>query len=70
MKRYIDLIQQTYEFPTREFGVDKNHNLLFNNVPMIDIVKKYGTPLKITYLPKINEHIEHARLLFKNPMKK
>ena len=70
MKRYIDLIQQTYEFPTREFGVDKNHNLLFNNVPMIDIVKKYGTPLKITYLPKINEHIEHARLLFKNAMKK
>ncbi|MCR9065153.1 MAG: arginine decarboxylase, partial [Cytophagales bacterium] len=70
MKRYIDLIQQTFEFPTREFGVDVNNNLLFNNVPLMDIIKKYGTPLKITYLPKITEHIEHARLLFKNAMKK
>ncbi len=70
MKRYIDLIQQTFEFPTREFGVDNNHNLLFNNVPLMDIIKKYGTPLKITYLPKISEHIEHSRLLFKNAMKK
>lgn len=70
MKRYIDLIQQTFEFPTREFGVDANHNLLFNNVPVMDIIKKYGTPLKLTYLPKITEHIEHARLLFKNAMKK
>ncbi len=70
MKRYIDLIQQTFEFPTREFGVDDNHNLLFNNVPLMDIINKYGTPLKLTYLPKISEHIEHARLLFKNAMKK
>lgn len=70
MKRYIDLIQQTFEFPTREFGVDVNHNLLFNNVPVMDIIKKYGTPLKLTYLPKISEHITHARLLFKNAMKK
>jgi arginine decarboxylase len=70
MKRYIDLIQQTFEFPTREFGVDNNHNLLFNNVPLMDIINKYGTPLKITYLPKISEHIEHSRLLFKNAMKK
>lgn len=70
MKRYIDLIQQTFEFPTREFGVDDNHNLLFNNVPLMEIINKYGTPLKLTYLPKISEHIEHARLLFKNAMRK
>lgn len=70
MKRYIDLIEQTFEFPTREFGVDDHHNLLFNNVPLMDIIQKYGTPLKLTYLPKITEHIEHARLLFKNAMRK
>ncbi|UBM58530.1 arginine decarboxylase [Marinilongibacter aquaticus] len=70
MKRYIDLIQQTFEFPTREFGVDFNNNLLFNNVPLMDIIAKYGTPLKITYLPKISEHIGQARLMFKNAMKK
>ena len=70
MKRYIDLIQQTFDFPTIEFGVDTENNLLFNNVPLMDIIEKYGTPVKITYLPKIGEHIEHARLLFKNAMSK
>ncbi|MGL4631485.1 MAG: arginine decarboxylase [Leadbetterella sp.] len=70
MKRYVDLIQQTFEFPTREFGIDDSHNLLFNNVPMMEIIKKYGTPLKLTYLPKIGEHIQHSKLLFKNAMKK
>ncbi len=70
MKNYIDLIEQTFEFPTREFGVDEKNTLLFNNVPLMDIIQQYGTPLKLTYLPKIEEHIEHARLLFRNAMKK
>ena len=70
MKRYIDLIEQTFEFPTREFGVDENHTLLFNNVRLTDIIKEYGTPLKISYLPKIAEHIDNAKLLFRNAMKK
>lgn len=70
MKRYIDLIQQTFEFPTREFGVNEKSNLLFNNVPLMDIIRKYGTPLKLTYLPKITEHIENSRLMFKNAIKK
>jgi len=70
MKRYIDLIEQTFEFPTREFGVDETHTLMFNNVPLMDIIKQYGTPLKISYLPKIAEHIDNAKLLFRNAMKK
>lgn len=70
MKRYIDLIEQTFEFPTREFGVDEENTLLFNNVPIMDIIQQYGTPLKISYLPKITEHIENAKLLFRNAMKK
>lgn len=70
MKSYRDLIEQTFEFPTREFNVDDDHNLMFNNVPLMDIIKQYGTPLKLTYLPKIGEHIENARLLFRNAMKK
>jgi arginine decarboxylase len=69
MKNYIDLIEQTFEFPTREFTVE-NNELLFNNVPLMDIIEQYGTPLKLTYLPKIGEHIENARLLFRNAMKK
>ena len=69
MKTYYDLIDQTFEFPTLEFNVENNH-LLFNNVPLMDIVKQYGTPLKLTYLPKITEHIDQAKSLFKHAMKR
>ena len=45
MKNYIDLIEQTFEFPQEEFNVEKNE-LLFHGVPLMDIIKEYGTPLK------------------------
>ena len=70
MKNYIDLIDQTIEFPTREFNINENNELLFNNVPLMEIIKQYGTPLKVSYLPKISEHIENAKLLFRNAIKK
>ncbi len=69
MKTYIDLIEQTFEFPTEEFKVE-NNNLLFNNVSLVDIIQKYGTPLKITYLPKVADHIENAKRFFSNAIKK
>lgn len=69
MKSYIDLIQQTFEFPTMEFNVD-NNELLFNNVPLMDIIKEHGTPLKLNYLPKIGEHIENANMFFRNSFKR
>ena len=46
--KYIDLITQTYEFPQEEFQVEDNE-LIYNGVPIMDIIKQYGTPLKITY---------------------
>jgi len=70
MKNYVDLIDQTIEFPTREFNINENNELLFNNVPLMEIIKQYGTPLKVSYLPKISEHIENAKLLFRNAIKK
>ncbi|MHA8053522.1 type III PLP-dependent enzyme domain-containing protein [Aquirufa sp. Wall-65K1] len=70
MKNYIDLIDQTIEFPTREFNINENNELLFNNVPLMEIIKQYGTPLKLSYLPKIGEHIDNAKLLFRNAIKK
>lgn len=69
MLEYIDLIEQTFEFPTDEFKVE-NNELHFNNVPLMDVIKKYGTPLKITYLPKISEHIQKAKKLFNNAFQK
>jgi arginine decarboxylase len=69
MKSYIDLIEQTFEFPTQEFKVVKNE-LLFNGVKLSDVIKEYGTPLKITYLPKISEHIQYCKKLFNDSIKK
>ncbi|QHT72133.1 arginine decarboxylase [Rhodocytophaga rosea] len=69
MQSYIDLIEQTFDFPTEEFRV-VNNELYFNEVPLMDIIKEYGTPLKLTYLPKISEHIQYAKEIFNNAIKK
>ncbi len=67
--KYIDLIQQTFEFPQDEFEVIDNE-LYFNKVSMMDIIKQYGTPLKITYLPKIDSQIQRGKRLFNVAMAK
>jgi arginine decarboxylase len=67
--KYIDLIDQTFEFPTPEFRVEYNE-LYFNDIPLMDIIKQYGTPLKITYLPKITQQIQKAKRLFNVAMAK
>lgn len=61
--KYIDLISQTYEFPQEEFHVEEG-KLFFHDIPLMDIIKQYGTPLKITYLPKISQNIQRARRWF------
>ncbi|KAF0199322.1 MAG: decarboxylase [Bacteroidetes bacterium] len=61
--KYIDLIEQTFDFPQDEFKVEDNE-LYFHNIPLMDIIKQYGTPLKITYLPKISHQIQKAKKMF------
>ncbi|MBU0488916.1 MAG: arginine decarboxylase [Bacteroidetes bacterium] len=61
--RYLDLIEQTFDFPQAPFRVEDGE-LYFNEVPLMDIIKQYGTPLKITYLPRISEQIQYAKRLF------
>ncbi len=60
---YQDLIEQTFDFPQREFTIE-NNSLQFNNLPLMEIIEKYGSPLRITYLPKIGQQIQKARRLF------
>ncbi len=67
--RYIDLIQQTYEFPQPGFEVEDNC-LHFNGINLMDIIEQYGTPLKISYLPKISEQIQKAKRMFNVAMAK
>jgi len=69
MKSYIDLIEQTFYWPQKEFNVE-NDALKFHDVPLMDIIEKYGTPLKMTYLPKISQNINQAREYFANAFKK
>lgn len=67
--RYLDLIEQTFDFPQEEFSV-VNNELYFHDIPIMDIIKQYGTPLKITYLPKISSQIQKAKRLFNVAMAK
>ncbi|MFD0999082.1 arginine decarboxylase [Ohtaekwangia kribbensis] len=69
MKSYRELIEQTFEFPQKEFKV-RDHELLFNDVPLMDIIKQYGTPLKLTYLPRISENIRSVQAIFNNALTK
>ncbi|MFY0688515.1 MAG: arginine decarboxylase [Cyclobacteriaceae bacterium] len=69
MKSYSDLVDQTFDFPTKEFLV-VNDELYFHEVNLMDIVQQYGTPLKLTYLPKIGQNIQYAREIFEKAIKK
>lgn len=66
---YQNLIEQTFNFPQEGFHVTDNA-LHFNDINLKDIIKKYGTPLKITYLPKIGNQIQKAKRLFNVAMAK
>jgi len=61
---YIDLIQQAFEFPNEEFNVNEDGELEWFNIPLMDIIKQYGTPLRICYLPKIADNIRKVRRMF------
>lgn len=69
MKRYEDLVSQTFDFPTEEFKVVRKE-LHFHDIPLMDIVEEHGTPLKLSYLPKIGQNIKKARKMFRKAMKK
>ncbi len=67
--KYIDLIDQTYDFPQEEFSLD-GENLNFHGIQLSALVKEYGSPLKFTYLPKISENIERAKGWFSDAIQK
>ena len=64
---YADLVQQTFNFPQEGFEVKDNY-LDFNGVDIKALIDKYGTPLKLTYLPKIGSQIRKAKKMFANAM--
>ena len=61
--KYYDLVDQTFDFPQDEFRTEDGE-LYFHDIPLMEVIKQYGTPLKITYLPKITSQIQRAKRMF------
>ena len=66
--KYVDLIDQTFDFPQEEFSV-KNNELNFHGIDLMALVEQYGAPLKFTYLPKISDNINRAKSWFADAIK-
>jgi len=66
---YFDLIDQTYYFPQEGFDL-RNGSLTFHGISLQHLIKKYGTPFRFIYLPKIGDQIKKARNLFNRAIKK
>ncbi len=66
---YTDLVKQTFDFPQEGFEVVDDY-LQFNNVDIKKLIDKYGTPFKLTYLPKIGMQIAKSKKLFADAIKR
>lgn len=65
---YFDLIDQSYYFPQEGFDLRDDY-LTFHGYSLQYLIKKYGTPFKLTYLPRISDQIKKARNLFNRAIK-
>src|SRR6195952_3369472 len=66
---YTDLVKQTFHFPQEGFHLERDY-LQYNKVDIKALIDKYGTPLKLTYLPKIGMQINKAKEMFAKAFKK
>lgn len=67
--KYIDLVNQTFDFPQPEFKLQQK-TLEFHDVNLMQLVEQYGVPLKFTYLPQISNNINRAKQWFANAIEK
>lgn len=66
---YFELLKDNLR-NSPEFEVNKQGELLFHEIDLNQLVKQYGSPLKITYLPIISKQIQKAKAMFANAMDK
>jgi arginine decarboxylase len=62
--KYIDLIDQTFDFPQNEFNL-REDKLFFHGIDLMRLINEYGTPLKFNYLPQISNNIQRAKGWFR-----
>lgn len=67
---YTSLVKQTFHFPQEDFNLNDDAYLTYNDVDIKKLIDKYGTPLKLSYLPKIGMQINKAKQMFANAIKK
>jgi arginine decarboxylase len=67
---FFNLVDQTYFFPQEGFSLNDESDLLFHGIPVLELVEKYGTPFKLTFLPKIGEQIKKAHDWFEQARRK
>jgi len=67
--KFIDFIDQTFDFPQDEFQLD-GEKLQFHGVDLMELIETYGAPLKFTYLPQISANINRAKAWFSSAIKK
>lgn len=67
--RYKDLINQTFFFPRHGFE-ERNNELYYQDIRLMDLTEKYESPLKFSYLPKISAQIQNAKRWFQNAIEK
>ncbi len=65
---YFDLIEQSYYFPQEGFDLQDGY-LTFYGVSLKYLIKKYGTPFRLIYLPRIGDQIKKSRNLFNRAIK-
>ncbi len=65
--KYIDLIDQTFDFPQDEFNL-REDRLFFHGIDLMRLIDEYGTPLKFNYLPQISNNIQRAKGWFREAM--
>ena len=67
---YTSLVKQTFHFPQEDFDINDDGYLEFNGLDLKALIDKYGTPLKLSYLPKIGMQINKAKKMFETAFKK
>lgn len=67
---YTSLVKQTFHFPQEDFDIGDDNYLEFNGLDLKELIEKYGTPMKLTYLPKIGMQINKAKKMFADAMRK
>ncbi len=64
---YESFVKNTYPFPQAGLSLSEGQ-LCFQGIPLMDVVRRYGSPLKLTYLPLIADKIQAAQSFFNEAM--